>query len=189
MTNSSSERQGFLASSPTAGSCAGSLGTKQSDRFKEVSWAFVGGEKSGWAGNRRPTLIFNPAPEFGPQGRVYWIAAGLAQPLTTPTAFFLAQTIGYKEVNDGWLLWRYYDEWTNTRSGIGAAWHDGDITLATTWASGSAGGDCGVFCAYNGTAIGNTDMGDFDDISLMANYGMSRSIGTFARMPPARAGK
>ena len=143
------------------------------------------GEKSGWAGNRRPTLLFTPDREFGPHGRVYWIAAGLSQPLTTPTAFFIAQTIGYKEVNDGWLRWRYYDEWTNTRSGIGAAWYEKDITIATTWASGTAGGDGGVFCAYNGTAIGNTDMGDFDDISLMANYGMARSIGTFARMPPA----
>jgi hypothetical protein len=152
--------------------------------FQEVSCAFVGGEKSGWAGNRRPTLIFNPDSEYGPEGRLYWIAAGLAQPLSNPTAFFIAQTIGYKDVNDGWLLWRYYDEWTNTRSGIGAAWFDKDIVIATTWASGTAGGDCGVFCAYNGTAIGNVDMGDFDDISLMANYGMARSIGTFAVMPP-----
>lgn len=90
-------------------------------------------------------------------------------------------------MNNGWLCWRYYDEWTSTRSGIGAAWssNERDIVIATTWASGSAGGDCGVFCGYNGTAIGNVDMGDFDDISLMANYGISRSIGTFARMPPA----
>ncbi|HZT43383.1 MAG TPA: FG-GAP-like repeat-containing protein [Chthonomonadaceae bacterium] len=157
--------------------------------FKEVSRTWVGGEKSGWAGNRRPALLFNPRREYGPQGRIYWIAAGLAQPLTTPTAFFLAQTIGYKDVNDGWLLWRYYDEWTNTRSGIGAAWYDKDIVLATTWASGTAGGDGGVFCAYNGTAIGNVNMGDFDDIALMANYGMERSIGTFARMPSVGAGK
>jgi hypothetical protein len=157
--------------------------------FTPVSCAYVGGEKSGWAGNRRPTLIFDPGPEYGPQGRIYWIAAGLAQPLTSPTAFFIAQTIGYKEVNDGWLRWRYYDEWTNTRSGIGAAWYDKDITLATTWASGTAGGDGGVFCAYNGTAIGNVDMGDYDDISLMANYGMARSIGTFAVMPPTGAGR
>ncbi len=161
----------------------------ESGGFKEVSCTFVGGEKSGWAGNRRPTLIFTPDREFGPEGRIYWIAAGLAQPLTTPTAFFISQTIGYKDVNDGWLLWRYYDEWTNTHSGIGAAWYDRDITIATTWASGTAGGDGGVFCAYNGTAIGNTDMGDFDDISLMANYGMARSIGTFARMPPLRENK
>ena len=96
----------------------------------------------------------------------------------------IAQTIAYKDVNDGWLRWRYYDEWTNTRSGIAACWHDNDIVLATTWASGTAGGDGGVFCAYNGTAIGNADMGDFDDISLMADYGMARSIGTFSVMPP-----
>jgi hypothetical protein len=157
--------------------------------FREVSSAYVGGEKSGWAGNRRPTVLFNPSKEFGPNGRIYWIAAGLAEPLSKPTSTFIAQTIGYKDVNDGWLLWRYYDEWTNTRSGIGAAWHDKDITIATTWASGTAGGDGGVFCAYNGTAIGHVDMGDFDDVSLMANYGMERSIGTFAQMPPAREGK
>ncbi|HEY3283122.1 MAG TPA: hypothetical protein VGN26_12685 [Armatimonadota bacterium] len=154
-------------------------------RFAEVSCQFVGGEKSGWAGNRRPTLIFDPDRELGKDGRVYWIAAGLADPLTKPTSFYLAQTIGYKDINDGWLLWRYYDEWTNTRSGIGAAWFDKDIVLATTWASGTAGGDCGVFVAYNGTAISNVDMGDFDDISHMANYGIARSISTFARMPEA----
>ena len=162
---------------------------KKADTFKEVACRFVGGEKSNWAGNRRPTVLFNASHEFGPDGRVYWIASGLSQPLSQPTSTFIAQTIGYKDVNDGWLRWRYYDEWTNTRSGIAAAWHDNDITLATTWASGTAGGDGGVFCAYNGTAIGNVDMGDFDDISLMANYGMSRSIGTFGVMPPQRTGQ
>ncbi|HLJ53596.1 MAG TPA: hypothetical protein VKT77_01080 [Chthonomonadaceae bacterium] len=155
--------------------------------FKLASAAFVGGEKNAWAGNRRPTLIFNAGREFGPHGRIYWIAAGMPQPGgAAPT--FLAQTIGYKDVNDGWLLWRYYDEWTNTRSGIGAAWNtkERDITIATTWASATAGGDGGVFVAYNGTAIGHADMADFDDVSLMANYGMERSIGAFAVMPPER---
>ncbi len=156
--------------------------------FKEASTVFVGGEKSGWAGNKRPTIIFNPSKEFGPEGKIYWISSGVGNPVNKAAGFYVAQTIGYKDKNDGWLLWRYYDEWTNTRSGIGAAWFDNDITLATTWASGTAGGDCGVFCAYNGIAIGNTDMGDYDDVSLMANYGMSRGIGTFARMPEQSAG-
>jgi hypothetical protein len=162
---------------------------RQAKHFKEVSRSFVGGEKSGWAGNRRPTLIFNKEKAFGPNGRLYWIAAGVAQPLTTPTAFFIAQTIGYPDVNGGWLLWRYYDEWTNTRSGVAAAWFDHDIVLATTWASGTAGGDGGVFCAYNGTTVSNTDMGDFDDVSHMANYGMARSIGTLGQMPSVGTGK
>jgi len=153
--------------------------------FTQVSCNFVGGEKSGWAGTRRPTILFRPGREFGPNGRIYWIASGVSQPSSQPTSTFIAQTIGYKDVNDGWLRWRYYDEWTNTRSGIGAVWSSQakDITIATTWASGSAGGDCGLFCAYNGTAIGKTDMADYDDISLMANYGMERSIGSFAVMP------
>jgi hypothetical protein len=152
--------------------------------FRPASCAFVGGEKAGWAGNKRPTLIFNASREFGPNGRVYWIAAGVSDPPRTPTGLYMAQTIGYKDHNDGWMLWRYYDEWTNTRSGIGAAWFEDDIVIATTWASGDAGGDCGVYCGYNGTAVGNVDMSDFDDVSLMAEYGIARSIGTFAQMPP-----
>ncbi len=152
--------------------------------FREVSCVFVGGEKSGWAGNKRPNLIFNPSREFGPDGRVYWIAAGVSDPPNTPTGLYIAQTIGHKDHNEGWMLWRYYDEWTNTRSGIAAAWYRGDIVLATTWASDQAATDGGVFCAYNGTAIGNQDMADFDDVTLMADYGIARSIQTFAVMPP-----
>ena len=103
-----------------------------------------------------------------------------------PMPYYLAQTIGYPEVNAGWMRWHYFDEWTTTRSGGAAAWFDNDIFLATTWASGSTGGDGGVFCAYNGTAIGSTDMANFDDVAHMANYAMARSISTFAVMPPER---
>jgi hypothetical protein len=56
--------------------------------------------------------------------------------------------------------------------------------LATTWASDQAATDGGVFCPYNGTAIGNQDMADFDDVTLMADYGIARSIQTLAVMPP-----
>jgi hypothetical protein len=153
--------------------------------FTEVSCVFLGGEKSGWAGNKRPNLIHHPSREFGPDGRVYWIAAGVSSPPNTPTGLYVAQTIGHKDHNEGWMLWRYYDEWTNTRSGIAAAWYRGDIVLATTWASDQAATDGGVFCAYNGTAIGNQDMADFDDVTLMADYGIARSIQTFAVMPSA----
>ena len=151
--------------------------------FTEVSCVFVGGEKSGWAGSKRPNLIYDPSREFGPDGRIYWIAAGVSDPPNTPTGLYIAQTIGVKDRNEGWMLWRYYDEWTNTRSGIAAAWYRGDIVLATTWASDQAATDGGVYCAHNGTAIGNEDMADFDDVTLMADYGIARSIQTFAEMP------
>lgn len=156
----------------------------QSNSFKEVSHEWLGGDKAGWAGDLRPNLIFDASEEAGPQGRIYWIARGHGSKKNDPIGTFVARTIGYKDFNNGWMLWRYYDEWTNTRSGIGAAWFDNDIVLATTWASGTAGGDCGVFLGYNGTAISGVDMSDFDDIALMANYGIARSIGTFAVIPP-----
>ncbi len=151
--------------------------------FKIISHELLGGDASGWAGSRRPTLIFNPSNEYGSNGKIYWIAAGVPGKPGDATGFYIGQTIGYKDKNNGWLLWRYYDEWTNTRSGVSAAYFDNDIVLATTWASGTAGGDCGVFLGYNGMAIGNVDMGDFDDITLMTDYGIERSIGTFAKMP------
>jgi len=132
--------------------------------FKIASTHFLGGDTSGWAGNKRPTIIFNPSTSFGPEGKIYWIAAGVSNATSGQSGFYVGQTIAYKDKNDGWLLWRYYDEWTNTRTGIGAAWFDNDITIATTWASGTAGGDGGVFVGYNGTAIGNVDMGDFAEM-------------------------
>lgn len=155
--------------------------------FKQVGTPeWLGGENARWTGDRRPTIIFDSRTEAGPEGRIYWIARRSARGNNTAAGFLVLQTIGYKDINNGWMNWRYYDEWTNTRSGISAAWFDDDIILATTWASGTASGDCGVYCAYQGTAISNTDMSDYDDIALMANYGMARSIQTFAVMPPAK---
>jgi hypothetical protein len=157
------------------------------DGFRQVSEEWLGGERSGWAGNFRPTVLFSDANEFGPEGKVYWISTGLAVPYkTAATGIYLAQTMAYKDVNAGWQLWRYGNEWTNTRSGSVAAWHNNDITVATTWAAGTAGGDGGIIISHGGLAIENTDMADFDDISLIANYGMARSIQTFAVMPPER---
>jgi hypothetical protein len=155
--------------------------------FHSVSQEWLGGERSGWAGNFRPTVIFRPDKEFGPEGKVFWISAGLALPLrTAATGFYLAQTMAHKDFNGGWLLWRYVNEWNNTRSGIAAAWHDNDLVVATTWGAGTAGGDCGVMMGYQGMGIGPGEFADFDDISLIANYGMARSIQTFAIMPPEK---
>lgn len=159
---------------------------EKSGTFKEVSKEWLGGEKAGWAGNRRPSILFSVDRNFGKDGRVYWIAAGLIQGNPGAAGLYVAQTISYKDVNGGWLLWRYGNEWVNTRSGITATWFDKDIVYATTWAAGTANGDCGVYLAYQGTSISDYDMSDYDDISLMANYGIARSIQTFAIMPPAR---
>jgi hypothetical protein len=157
--------------------------TEAGTKFTSVGDAWVGGPNTSWAGSRRPSVIFSSSPDAGPNGKIYFIAAGNANSERDAVGFYIAQTIAYKETNDGWLLWRYYDEWTNTRSGVSAAWYNNDITVATTWASGTAGGDGGVFVGEHGLAISDVDMGDFDDIALMADYGMSRSIGTFAKMP------
>lgn len=160
----------------------------QNGHFKEISHEWLGGEKAGWSGDLRPTLIFDTREEAGPEGRIYWIGRSRGVNKRDAVGNVVAQTTGYKDDNNGWRIWRYYDEWTNTRSGIGAAWYKDNIIIATTWASGSAGGDCGVYLGYYGLAISNVDMGDFDDISLMANYGMARSIGSFSEMPPAVTG-
>lgn len=153
--------------------------------FTQASWEWLGGDKARWCGNRRPGLIFDARPNAGRKGRVFFFGRGFAEPVTAMTSVFMAQSIAYKDYNGGWLRKRIGDAWCRSRLTPAVVWFNGDIVLAGTWGSNSALTDGGVFLCYEGMGIADVDMADFDDISLMARYGIARSIGTFARMPGA----
>jgi hypothetical protein len=152
--------------------------------FRQIGWEWVGGEKSEWRGNRRVVVLFDDRPVAGPQGRVHFVGRTHTDG-DNPGCFGKAQTIAYKDVNGGWLHQRYYDQWTCTKSAVGAAWFENDIVLATTWASGGADADGGLYIAFHGLGVVDADMGDFDDVTFMARYGLARSIQFFTQMPPA----
>lgn len=151
--------------------------------FKQVSWEWLGGEKSGWRGNTRPGLIFDASPDAGPDGRIFFFGRGFSDGAAALANVFMAQSVAYKDYNDGWLLKRIGDFSYQSRQAPGVAWFNSDIALAGTWGSNTAQSDGGVFLCYRGMGIAEVDMADFDDISMMADYGISRSIGTFVQMP------
>ncbi|MBI2297485.1 MAG: VCBS repeat-containing protein [Armatimonadetes bacterium] len=156
--------------------------------FKPHATEWVGGDKVEWRGNLRTLLIFDARPEMGKDGRIYYIGRGENAKPDDAGCFFTAKTVSYKDFNDGWMLNLVYDEWSQSRRSVAACWHADNYVRAYAAGSGSADSDGAIHVDYNGLGIGHVDMGDFDDISLMANYGIARSITTFARMPPPRKG-
>lgn len=136
--------------------------------FTEVGRRWVGGEKEGWRGNRRPVLFFETGLNAGPEGRIHFVATGWVND-KTPACFYDAMTIGDRGHDDGWLLKRYYDEWTNSLSPVTGAWHKGDLVIAHRW-----GGDQ-LMVAHRGLGIQTEPMGDFDDVGFIA-ANLNRSI-------------
>lgn len=139
---------------------------------RPLSSRWVGGEASTDAGNRRPNLLY----EAG-EGRLHWIATGLVTPeFGNRACFWDAMTIGDAAYRDGWLLKRYYDEWTTSASAAAACLHDGEIFLAFRWCAPGDASDDNLIVSHRGSGIGNAPMGDFDDIGFIAGTGIARSI-------------
>ncbi len=140
--------------------------------FEVLGSRWLAGEGSGDAGNRRPNLLYEAA-----ESRLHWIATGMVVPQWGERAcFYDEMTIGDASFRDGWLLKRYYDEWTTSQSAVGACWFDGDILLACRWFGGADASNDNLFVAHRGLGIGNRVMADFDDVAHMANVGLARSI-------------
>ncbi len=75
------------------------------------------------------------------------------------------------------MVKRYYDEWTQSRSGPGAAWFGDDIIYGYRWVDGSQNDrDNLLHVAYRGSGIELEPMGDFDDIGFLKTFGIRQSI-------------
>jgi hypothetical protein len=145
--------------------------------FEEASMRIVGGEKSGWVGHSRPVLVFESGKELGPKGRLHFIGVGW-YPNDANGCFFEAITIGDPNQDDGWRLRRFYDEWTTTKSPIGACWHRGDIALVFRWCGNVHGDDDeNMLVSFHGLGIDKDDMRDFDDVTEIAEVGLAHSLG------------
>jgi hypothetical protein len=135
------------------------------------------GEKSGPRGNSRCVVLFDEKGVTGMKGRVLYFALASTSEKSPWACEYVAQSIGDKTVNSGWMTKRIYDEWTQSRSGSGATWFNGDILYAYRWADGSQGDrDNILHVGYNGTGIEDVPMGDFDDIGYIRDFGMRHSI-------------
>lgn len=151
---------------------------RRADRgFEDAGSRVVGGAQSGWCGNSRPVLLLERSPEFGPAGRLHFMAVGWGGPPNHNACFYEAITIGDVQQDEGWRLRRFYDEWTTTRSPIAAVFHKGDIALAFRWFGNVHGDeDDNLLVSHHGLGIDRAPMHDFDDVTHIAEVGLARSI-------------
>lgn len=146
--------------------------------FKEAGGEWVQGDAGGAAGSGRSILLFDPDQRNnGKDGRIYWFAQGLTSKESPWCCTYVAHTVADKTVHGGWMVKRFYDEWTQSRSAPAACWFNDDILWAYRWVDGGQGGtDNNLHVGYRASGIENVPMGDFDDIGHMRNFGMRASI-------------
>lgn len=138
---------------------------------------WIEGEKGQARGKSRPTLLVDETGTTGMKGRLLFFGQGMTSAQTPWACEYVAQSVADKTVGNGWMVKRYYDEWTQSRSAPAAAWFNGDIIYAYRWVDGSQNDrDNLLHVAYNGTGIEEAAMGDFDDIGYMRDFGIRNSI-------------
>jgi len=138
---------------------------------------WVGGTRLNARGDSRCVLLFDEKGITGMKGRLVYYMLGGTNAKTPWACVYVAQSIADKSVGGGWMIKRYYDEWTQSRSGPAACWFNGDILYAYRWVDGGQGAsDNTLHVGYNGSGIEPVPMGDFDDIGFIRDFGMQNSI-------------
>lgn len=138
---------------------------------------WIEGEAGGSRGTSRSIVLFDAEGRTGMKGRILYFGLGMTSEKAPWSCAYVAQSIADKTVRGGWMVKRYYDEWTQSRSGPAACWFNGDILYAYRWVDGSQNDrDNILHVSYNGTGIEDTPMGDFDDIGYIKGFGMRHSI-------------
>ncbi|MDR3689172.1 MAG: hypothetical protein P4L46_07315 [Fimbriimonas sp.] len=150
--------------------------------FVGVSVDWIQGVDGDARGRSRPVVLFDSDRRFGPEGKVYFYSLGDHGKENPWACGYVAETIADKKstgghVQGGWIVKRFYDEWTQSRSAIAAAFFGGDILYAYRWVDGGQGdSDNHLHVGYRGTGIENTPMGDFDDLGYMKTFGIQHCI-------------
>ena len=138
---------------------------------------WVEGEKGGTRGTGRLVALFDRSAEAGPDGRIYLFGKGMTDEKTPWACTYVAHQISDKTVRGGWLVKRYYDEWTQTRSAPAAAWFDGDVIWAYRWVDGGQGASDNILhVGYRALGIQSEPMGDHDDLTFLRTWGIKSSI-------------
>ncbi len=135
----------------------------------------------GAAGNARISgrvrVLFKQDRDTGPAGRIYMYAKGFHGTTNPWSCVYVAESIADKTVRGGWLVKRFYDEWTQTRSAPAATWFKGDVLYAYRWVDGgNPERDNLLHVGYRGLGIDNEPMGDHDDLKFLGEFGIRTSI-------------
>ncbi len=154
----------------------------RNDAFVSAGMEWIEGEKGSVRGRSRPTVLFDADKRHGKDGKIYYFTLGDHGKESPWACGYVAETISDKKISGGhvqggWLVKRYYDEWSNSRSTVGAAFFGGDILYAYRWIDGGQGAtDNLIHLGYHGTGIESAEMGDFDDLGYMQKFGIQHCI-------------
>lgn len=135
-----------------------------------IEW--VEGEAGQTRGTGRLTVLFDEK-----ENRIFVYGRGMTTPQNPWACTYVANQIADKSIKGGWLVRRYYDEWTQSRSAPAAAWFGDDVIWAYRWVDGAQGPtDDNLHVGYAGLGIQSEPMGDHDDLTYLRTFGVRHSI-------------
>lgn len=145
--------------------------------LREIAMEWIGGEKGIERGSSRVALIHIPDKTMPGGGQLLYFACGLFGPTTPWSCHFVCMRLADRSVNGGWLTRRYFNEWAQSRSAPGVCRFRDDLAFAGRWFGNVHGTENdNLFVGFYASGISRDPMGDFDDIGLISDYGMARSI-------------
>lgn len=146
---------------------------------------WVEGEAGGSRGSARITVLFERSKHAGPLGRVYLYGRGMISKESPWACTYVAHQIADKSVRGGWLVKRFYDEWTQSRSAPAAAWFADDIIWAYRWVDGGQGStDNNLHVGYRASGIESAPMADHNDLAFLTGFGIRNSIANLGVASP-----
>lgn len=151
----------------------------------EIAKEWIGGEAAQHRGDGRIVLLWEPEEGLGARGRLYFFQCGTFSETHPWSCHYFAMRVAEQDVHGGWLVRRYYDEWSQSRSGPGVAWYREDIAYAMRWQAEAAQPSCDdLIVSFFGRGIESDPMGDFDDIGFISSLGIARSKPCLGRARP-----
>ena len=144
--------------------------------FTEAFREWVGGPDGQSRGEHRVIVLCEPSADF-PDGQVYFLQCGLMGGEPPSSCHYIGMRVKDQEVHHGWLVRRYYDEWSTSFSAPGACWFRGDMAYAMRWAAAAdSDGSSALHMGFFGRGYDRGEMGDFDDMGFIRNVGLTHSI-------------
>jgi len=144
--------------------------------FAEASREWIGGEGAPHRGEERVLLLCEPSRDFA-DGQLYFLQCGMFGGSPPNSCHYLGMRVVNQDVHGGWLVRRYYDEWSTSSSGPGACFFRANLAYAMRWAATpDSDGSSDLHVAFFGRGIDRGKMGDFDDIAFIRDLGLTHSI-------------
>jgi len=151
-------------------------------KLRPTTMDWVEGKTGGARGVGRITLLFDGHKDAGLHGRLYFYCRGMTSKDNPWACTYVAHQVADPTVHGGWMVKRYYDEWTQTRSAPAAAWFGDDVIWAYRWVDGGQGStDNNLHVGYQGLGIQSAPFSDFDDIGFVRNFGLENCLLSLSR--------